>query len=124
MRRNSGALVVLGMVVFTVIFFGALVLIALDRQDDEANAEDSIEEPNGCEFVPAIEPVLVFERHDSAQADATNALAAGESYAVVRLSEQRARIRLKRDADRTGWVDRAAGELTGPCDELPVIDEG
>jgi len=119
-RLNSGALVILGMILFTAVFFGVLVLIALDQRDGEASAVERVEEPNGCEFVPSTEPVLVFERHDSSLADATNALAAGQSYAVIRLSEERVRILIERDADRTGWVDRAAGELTGPCDELPV----
>lgn len=122
MSRYSGALVVLGMVLFAVVFFGVLILIARDQMDDEANADDSPEVANGCEFTPLTEPVLVFERHDSSLADATNALPLGDSYAVTRLSEQRVRILLERDADRTGWVDRAAGELSGPCERLPFQD--
>lgn len=119
MRRYSGALVALGMVLFAMVFFGVLIVIARDQFDDDASASDTPEVATGCEFTPAIEPVLVFERYDSPQADATNALPMGESYAVTRLSEQRVRILLERDADRTGWVDRDAGELSGPCDGLP-----
>ena len=62
MRLNSGALVILGMILFTAVFFGMLVLIALDQRDGEASAVERVEEPNGCEFVPSTEPVLVFER--------------------------------------------------------------
>ncbi|MCZ2095459.1 MAG: hypothetical protein LC121_04170 [Anaerolineae bacterium] len=118
MKRYSGLLVAAGMLLFAVIFFGVLIVIALDQIGD---ADDDAPDASGdCTFRTVTEPVLVYERYDSGGPDVTNALPAGQTYPVLRLSDQRVRILIEVDADKTGWVDRTSGELNGACESVPV----
>jgi len=116
-KRYSGLLVAAGMLLFTAIFFGILIAIALDQIGDETDS--ALEIAVDCAFVTVTEPALVYDRYDSGEPDVSNALPAGQTYPVVRLSEQRVRILIEADADRTGWVDRSAGELRGACEGVP-----
>lgn len=117
MRRYSGVLVAAGMLLFAVIFFGVLIVIAL-RQigDEDKRAPDT---PGDCEFRTMTEPTLLYDRYDAGAPDASSALPTGQTYPVTRLSAQRVRILIEVDADKTGWVDRASGELSGACESVP-----
>ncbi len=121
MRRYAGLLVAAGILLFAAVFFGVLIVIALDRLDEQAGADSTPEAATGCEFVPSGGPVLVYDRYDSGAPDAANALPANQTYPATQLSAQRVRIVI--GEGKTGWVDRAAGVLEGTCDGLPVVDE-
>lgn len=121
MRRYAGLLVAAGILLFAAVFFGVLIVIALDRLDEQAGADSTPEAATGCKFVPSGGPVLVYDRYDSGAPDAANALPANQTYPATQLSAQRVRIVI--GEGKTGWVDRAAGVLEGTCDGLPVVDE-
>lgn len=116
MRRYSGVLVAAGMLLFAVIFFGVLIVIALRQIGDEDDTPDT---PGGCEFHTVTEPALLYDRYDAGAPDASSALPTGQTYPVTRLSAQRVRILIDVDAGKTGWVDRASGELSGACESVP-----
>lgn len=118
MKRYSGLLVAAGMLLFAAIFFGVLIVIALDQIGDED--DDTPGAPSDCTFRTVAEPVLVYERYDSGGPGVNNALPAGQTYPVVRLSDQRVRILIEAGTDKTGWVDRASGELGGACESVPA----